>query len=92
MQLQAWNSDAAALVIDRREAPRVVAAIAATPKKYRLGAASDVADEVLLPGDHRPRSIPGGKGALAVSSWQANAAKSSLEDGGRSGCDRGSWP
>ena len=64
----------------------------AMPEKYRLGAASDVADEFLLPGDHKPRRMLRGKGALAGSSWQANAAKSSLEDGGRSGCDRGFWP
>ena len=92
MQLQAWNSDAAALVIDRGDATSVVVEIATMSEQYRLGAASDVAEEFLLPGDHKPRRMLCGKGALAVSSWQANAAKSSLEDGGRSGCDRGSCP
>jgi len=44
MQLQAWNSDAAALVIDRGEATSVVVEIATMSEQYRLGAASDVAE------------------------------------------------
>jgi RNA polymerase sigma-70 factor (ECF subfamily) len=39
MGLQAWNSDPAALVIDKLEATQVAAAIAALPEEYRILAA-----------------------------------------------------
>ena len=74
-------------VIGRRKAIWL-GATAAVAKKYCLGVAVEDTEEFLLPGDHKSRSVLCSNGALAVSSWQENAVKSSLEDGGRSGWDR----
>jgi hypothetical protein len=51
----AWNSDTAALVINKRGVTWLAAAIAAMPKRYHSGAASADTGQVLLLGDHRPR-------------------------------------
>jgi len=68
-------------------------AIIVMPEKHCIGVTlndDNNAEEFLLSGDHRSRSMLCGNGALAVSSYSEHAAKSSLEDSSRSGCDRGS--
>jgi hypothetical protein len=90
--LHSWNSDPAAIVIDKLEATQMASAMAALPEESLIVATSYFVERVFLPGDRWYRGIPCGNNWFTASSRQANAAKNSVEHGGRSGRYRGSSP